>query len=70
MHKLLPFMDLTTCENCESEKRFVGEKKSIVYDGIKRDKNTKHVRKHVTCNPFILLGGERHKDRNASRLGA
>lgn len=49
MHKLFPYLDLTTCENCENEKLFVREKKlfvrekkPVVYSEVKTKKNTTH----------------------------
>ena len=49
MHKLFPYLDLTTCGNCENEKLFVREKKlfvrekkPVVYSEVKTKKNTTH----------------------------
>lgn len=46
---LFPYLDLTTCENCENEKLFVREKKlfvrekkPVVYSEVKTKKNTTH----------------------------
>ena len=42
VHKLFPYLDLTTCENCENKKLFVREKKPVVYSEVKTKKNTTH----------------------------
>ena len=42
VHKIFPYLDLTTCENCENKKLFVREKKPVVYSEVKTKKNTTH----------------------------
>ena len=42
VHKLFPYLDLTTRENCENKKLFVREKKPVAYSEVKTKKNTTH----------------------------